>query len=221
MLESAQEIFDYLPLRMSEPESRYIRHLWDTFEHLSSSENPDTRAFAVAPFHLLFMLALQYRALRLYRRRGEEYVICKTIVDLEPRRRKAQAPTSVFDLALISESPLADVFPIIGVSTGDVVAIKKLVRERNDGFAHAKGAIEEDIERRVEEYLTVLRNIGPSFEVMNTEVATEWLTELTPEDDRDTYVEIRVASEYLCPIDFSVGPLHDEFAAMFGLESST
>lgn len=219
MIEDAQEIFDHLPVRQNEIEARYIRHLWLAFENLSNSQEKDVRAFAVAPFHLLFMLSLQYKGMRLYIRRHELYARHKVIMDLEVRRRKAQAPTSVFDLALISESPLADIFSTVGVSAEILTAIKERVRERNDGFAHAKGAIEEDLESKIELYLTILRSMPDVFKGINEEVALEWLNDLSPDDDRDSFVETRIAAEYLCPTDFSVGTLHDEFASVLGFES--
>jgi hypothetical protein len=81
MYEDAQEIFEYLPIRRNAPEDEYINQLRDTFELLEKAGqlwNKDTNGFAVAdehlknarpfaamPFHLLFMMVLQYKALRI------------------------------------------------------------------------------------------------------------------------------------------------------------
>lgn len=212
MYDEAQEIFDHLPIRQNEPEARYTRHLWSSFEHLTSSDVTDVQAFAIAPFHLLFMLSLQYKGIRLYQRRNVEYVVHKVVTELRSGRRQARTPKSVFDLALMSESPLAEMFSIVGAPSGVIDGIKKLVRERNDGFAHAKGAIEGNLEGKIEEYLGVLRSISPMFVEINEEIGREWLDELDADEDRDSFVEARLASEYLCHSDFNSGLLAREFS---------
>ena len=64
MYENAQEIFDYLPINRSKLEADYIDHLWNVFIALDNAEN-SARPFVMMPFHLLFMLALQYKVLRI------------------------------------------------------------------------------------------------------------------------------------------------------------
>lgn len=60
MHDEAKEIFGYLPIRQSAIEARYVAHLWNAFEYLILSEDEDVAAFSLAPFHLLFMLVIQY-----------------------------------------------------------------------------------------------------------------------------------------------------------------
>lgn len=218
MYDEAQEIFDYIPLRLSKPESEYTQHLLGAFDHLSSAPPEDIRAFAIMPFHLLFMLALQYKVMRMYTRRNGAYTGHKIIVDLNARRVAARTPTSVYDLALISESYLAELLEIMVVDPAVIAGTKMLVRLRNDGFAHAKGAIERDIGGRIEEYLSVLRQIPQAYTAMNDEIAQEWLAELAPDDDRQSFIETRLASEYLCLTDFHSGLLRTEFAPTLGIE---
>ena len=63
MYEDAQEIFGYLPIRKTQVEYEYIEHLRNVFLVLDQTENT-ARPFLIMPFHLLFMMALQYKALR-------------------------------------------------------------------------------------------------------------------------------------------------------------
>ena len=69
MLEKAQEILDFLPIRRSEAEDEYINHLWESFLILDSG-NKSVRPFLMMPFHLLFMLAIQSKVVRIYKVEG-------------------------------------------------------------------------------------------------------------------------------------------------------
>ncbi len=62
MPEDAQKILDYLPIRKNLQENDYINHLWQAFSTLDGADAV-ARPFAVMPFHLLFMMAIQYNSL--------------------------------------------------------------------------------------------------------------------------------------------------------------
>ena len=79
MYEDAQEIFEYLPIRRNTTENDYIDHLWQAFSALSQTETT-ARPFAVMPFHLLFMLALQYKVLRISKEQKEKYERKKSFI---------------------------------------------------------------------------------------------------------------------------------------------
>ena len=65
MEEKVLEIHDFLPVaRRSTVENDYILHLWDAYLTLDTLGDAG-RGFSIMPFHIMFMLALQYKILRI------------------------------------------------------------------------------------------------------------------------------------------------------------
>lgn len=86
MTEEAQEILNYLPLNTNTLESEYIDHLWEVASVLlDGSEN--VQSFSIMPFHLLFMLAIQYKALRISKCLCDSYKLAFTIRSVRDNER--------------------------------------------------------------------------------------------------------------------------------------
>lgn len=210
MYEDAQEIFEYLPIRRDTPENDYINHLWQAFSTLDGGEVV-ARPFAMMPFHLLFMMALQYKVLRISKEKRAEYELVFTI-DRGREREAVLNPESVFDIALLNERTIPDLLKLIGVDGETIKQIKKLIDNRNDNLAHAKGGIESEPEMRIEEYLTCLRTIQIHMQLLNNSVASSWAIEVSAEDNIPDFIEARLVDSMLCPEDFMTGKLANDFA---------
>lgn len=206
MYEAAQEIFDFLPINKSKPEADYIDHLWNAFLALDNTDN-SARPFIMMPFHLLFMLAFQFKVLRTSREWRSDYDLAFTMENPREDQRAVLSPGSAFDLALLNESKLIDLLKIVGLSVDRVREVKLLVRNRNDNLAHAKGGIEPQPNERIDQYLDALRDLQPFFVSHNDRIAEQWLNEITDEDDLNNYVDACLPESQLCPADFKAGLL--------------
>jgi hypothetical protein len=206
MNEDAQEIFDYLPINISKPEADYIDHLWNAFVALDQTDN-SARPFIMMPFHLLFMLALQYKVLRIAREQKNDYDLAFTMEIPREDQRAVLNPGSAFDLGLLNESKLIDLLKIVGMTPEKVREIKLLVRNRNDNLAHAKGGIEPDPDERIDQYIDALRTLQPFLTPHNNRIATHWLNEIGEEEVLNEFVDDRLPGSQLCPADFRAGDL--------------
>lgn len=213
MYEEAREIFNYLPIRSSTL-SVYIDHLWGAFEGLIEKEEP-VRAFSILPFHLLFMFAIQYRVYRISAHYIPEYLktLKKCRLKAEDKRTLEVNPPipdltgivsgscSVRNLSFLHEKDLFNFLKIINVDEDIIAKAEELVEIRGS-YAHANGNIEENIERRIEEYLAVLREIHPKFIELNKATMREWTQEITDEDVFDEFIERKLIESFFCPKDF-------------------
>ena len=141
MYEDAQEIFDYLPIRRDTTENDYIDHLWQAFSALDQA-GTTARPFEVMPCHLLFMLSVQYKVLRIASAHKQATNLFFTGVGGRHREQLLSEQRSVFDMALINERTIPDIFQLVEVDPEAIRKFKELVDERNDNLAHAKGGIE-------------------------------------------------------------------------------
>lgn len=202
MYEDAQDIFNYLPIRRNSQENDYINHLWQAFSALDGCEAV-ARPFAVMPFHLLFMMAIQYRVLRIYKEYKEKYDLAMTIKNPRDGERDILKPGSPLAIAFLGESEIMDFLKIAGFSPDDARNIKKsIVRYRNDKIAHAKGYIEQELEIKILEYLKWLESLQKVYFPMNVSVATTWLSEVQEGDDLDQFLETHFLDSCFTPRDF-------------------
>jgi len=155
MYENAQEIFNYLPIRRNQLESDYIDHLWNAFSVLDESTT-SARAFNLMPFHLLFMMAVQYKTLRISKihKKACELFFCG--VAGRSKKELLSAQLSVFDIALINERTIPEIFQLIDLEPEKINSIKKLIDDRNDRLAHAKGGIEQEPDEKIALYIEAL-----------------------------------------------------------------
>lgn len=206
MFEEANEIFDFLPINQTASEEKYISHLWDAFSVLSEKESIGT-SFALMPFHLLFMLSLQYKILRVAKTQNQVLKVLISSISSRNKSKLLKKERSVFDVALINERTMPEFFGLVGVSDQDIGKIKSLVDNRNDKIAHAKGWVELDPEDRIHEYLELLHSIQNNFLEINNSIASEWLKEMGIGQAGIEYMETHYLGEYLCPADMQQGKL--------------
>lgn len=215
MYEDAYEIFEYLPIRVNISEDEYIKHLWDAFVSLDSSGGPG-RSFSIMTFHLLYMLALQYKLIRIYSEMPEKY---NTAFIAYSGRDKESIikPESVFDVALLAERTIPDLLRIIYVSDNVIRDAKKLIDNRNDNLAHVKGGIEQNPEEKISEYLSNLRSVHEQCKNLNDSVADSWLSKIKENDIQESelqnFIESQLLDSRLCPADFKTGRLSSAFKA--------
>lgn len=220
MFEDANNIFDYLPIRMqSELEEEYQWYLWDSFMALIEDPASQASRFAVVPLHMLFMLAAEYKALRVSKAIPEQYRLTFTFRNSRIDQTPLLEPTSPFAFSILPERSLFDVFRLVGADDALIVRAKNLVDRRND-LAHTNGVIESDSGGVLAEYIQVLASLQPYFKSHNDAVASEWIADIEPEDDRSEYVESRLAASYLCPADFGQGLLAKHFSRDTGEENA-
>lgn len=202
MYEDAQEIFEYLPIRRNTTENDYIDHLWQTFSALSQTDTT-ARPFAVMPFHLLFMLALQYKVLRIYKEQKEKYDLAMIAKNPRNEEKDILAPESPLAIAFLGESEVVDFLKIAGLSADDARSIKKsIIRYRNDKIAHAKGYIEPDVETKLSEYFDWLEKLQIAYQFMNREVAACWVEEIEVGDNMEQFLETHFLDSCFSPRDF-------------------
>lgn len=194
MYEDAQEIFDYLPVEAGS-ESRYIKQLWDVFILLSEGSG-DVPYFSIVPFHLLFMLAVQYRAYRLSAWNPQFFLgqinsnQCKTYGNENKQQLLKNIPlnknlvwdtmqSSVKTLSLIREKDLFNLFDIVGIDKDIKESACALVDSRNDRL-HANGEIDEEAENKISEYLKILRHLQEkcNAKAINIAIQGSWAEEI-------------------------------------------
>jgi hypothetical protein len=209
MYEDAYRILDFLPLRKNSPEeARYIDYLWGSFQTLGENENADIKTSGIISFHMLFMLACQYKILRLVNFNKTEYQRLFILKDV--REKDILNPTSAFTFSKLSEKDVFRICTLINLPEDKIKKACDLVNERND-LAHANGKIEIDYESKIDTYLEILDAIQSSFVFINNELANNWLSRLDPSDDKSDFKENNLAQEYLCGADFESGLLQKHF----------
>lgn len=226
MYEEARGLLDYLPIEAG-AENLYIRHLWGAFEAVIEKEEL-VRAFSILPFHLLFMLAVQYKVHRISAWKNIEYLEvlknCRSYRSEDRAVLITNAPvindhglisseSSVRNLSKIKESHLFYFFKIIGLDE-DIIKQAAILIDIRGSYAHANGNIEEDVEVRIDQYLEILRAIQECCLKINEELANNWLSEISSDDDLKEFVEIRLPVSYLCLADFESGLLNENFSSV-------
>ncbi|MBU0706886.1 hypothetical protein KKG41_00755 [Patescibacteria group bacterium] len=201
MYEDAQKILSYLPIRKNKAENDYIEHLWRAFSELDASES-SAHPFCIMPFHLLFMLAVQYKILRVSQIHTESCNLFFCGVAGRCKNELLSEQKSVFDIALINERTIPEIFQLVGLGNGVIKSIKDLIDERNNNLAHAKGGIEQKIEEKVDLYLQAVENIQQKFKSHNEQMTHSWLEEITEGDNFDQLLENRFLDLSIAPNDF-------------------
>lgn len=205
--DEGNQVFKFLPIRyQTRAESDYIQHLWQAFLALDRGEGV-ARPFVLMPFHLLFLLAIQYRILRISVEVERDYALAFTFKKLP----QLPAQASVFDIALLQERMMPDLFRLISVEEALISRAKEMIDFRNETLAHAKGGIEQNPLNKVGGYLAILKELQPSLGPLNDVLAKKWSKELKDKKDIANFTESRLAQTYLCPVDFESGLLHKRF----------
>lgn len=219
MYEDAQEIFEYLPIRRDTSEDDYINHLWSSFTLLEKAERlwakdangfaiddsslKMARPFSVMPYHLLFMMSVQYKMLQIASAHKTATDLFFTGVGGRNKEQLLSEQRSVFDMALINERTIPDIFQLVNLNTEVIKKCKELVDHRNDTLAHAKGGIEQDIETKISEYSGVLDAIQKCCLAINQKLANGWLLEIQAGDDIDQFLEQHLLDDRFNRRDFN------------------
>ena len=179
MYEEAQRIFDYLPIRSVPLEQEYIQYLWETFSVLDNTET-STRSFSIMPFHLLFMMAIQYKVIKISEHNQKYY---KNFIEKNKNLEKESInillsqKKSVFDISSIRERSIGDLFNSI---TQDNIIIK--------------------------DYLDSLDKIQSVYLYMNIDIANRILDEIKEYEylDMDVIFERNMLDDNITPKDLGV-----------------
>jgi hypothetical protein len=210
--ESADTLAEYLPIRMlSTVEDEYRWYLWNSYSALSMDSTSSAASFSIVPFHLLFMLVIQYKALRVSKEMPNEHKFAFTFRNLSHRNHSSLlSPSSPYDFSNMNERSLLDLFRLVGAEDDLISDAKSLIDSRNS-LAHVSGVIESDTQGNIRRYLDVLDDLQLLFLPFNDKISNEWTAQMDPQDDRVEFVEARLASSYLCLADFSQGLLAKNF----------
>lgn len=226
MYDDALAIFDYLPIDAGS-HSLYINHLWTAFEGLLEKGDP-AQAFAILPYHLLFMFAVQYKVYRLSAYNPTRYAEILRGCHLHDKKQRpvleANPPIpgingiissacSVVNLSMLSEKHLFKFLRITGIDDTLLERAETLVEIRGS-YAHANGNIEEDLESRINEYIDVLRDIQVSMTPINDLLADTWVGEIAPDETTNEFVQARLRDSHTCRADFENGKLAANFGAI-------
>jgi len=218
MYEDAQEIFNYLPIRRDTSEDEYLKHLWSSFTLLEKAERlwekdangfavddaslKMARPFSVMPYHLLFMMSVQYKMLQIALAHKTATDLFFTVVGGRNKAQLLSPKRSVFDMALINERTIPDIFQLVSLNPDVIKKCKDLVDHRNDTLAHAKGGIEQDVETKILEYGSVLDAVQKCCLPINQKWANNWLLEIKAGDDIAQFMEIHFLDSRFSPRDF-------------------
>ena len=185
-------ISKFLPVRCDFTEVSYIKYLSNSFDKLSNKidDSDISDGFAIIPFHLLFMMALHYRALRIFKDQSENYRLAITFKKEIKENEKIFNPSSPFDFSVFGESEVLNFFKLVGCKEDELGKIKSLIRVRNN-LAHANGNIEINPEKRCEEYLGSLEIIQKLFSKSNQQLAHKFLKEIESDENIEQFFEIR------------------------------
>jgi hypothetical protein len=204
LIEEALDIHNYLPINRQLVEDNYINHLWDAFLTLDTL-GEDSRSFSLMPFHILFMLSLQYKVLRVAKAYEKECNLVFCTAGARDKDKLLNIKKSVFDLAFLNERVLPEFLQLVEVDESAIRSVKALVNYRNDNLAHPKGGIEINPEIKIGEYMDVLEKIQRSFTKMNDDIVEKWSKDLEFTEDSQQYLETHKAEEYLCFADLRYG----------------
>lgn len=206
--EGAEKIHEYLPVNRNPFEDQYIYHLWDAFITLNGLGN-GSEGFSIMPYHLLFMLSLQYRVMRIIMAFEKECLLVFSTVGGRDKVKLLNPERSVFDLACLNERTIPELFQLLDSDKEILKKIKNLVDYRNDSLAHPKGSTALDYEKRVPQYIEILDQLQPSFIELNNSVAEKWLHEMEPGESGVEYIDLHLQEEFLCPADMQQGKLSE------------
>ena len=199
MYQDVLNIFDYLPVRSDEDNGEYIEHLWQAFLSLGSVTN-SARPFSIMPFHLLFMLAVQYKVLRIYKELPREYELAFTLTrNVHKDLLKPEVPKAI---ALLGESEIVNFLRIADLSRSDAKGIvTSTIRYRNKKIAHATVNIENDPVTKIKEYLRNLEVVQKAFLNINRSTANDWLSNVQSGENIGDFLDIHFQRPLHCPRD--------------------
>ena len=217
MFDEAYKIFDYLPVQPG-GESRYINQLWGVFNTLQQGED-DIPHFSIVPFHLLFMLAIQYKIYRFAGFDPYKYVQQIAVCKIYGKENKEQVlgnipinKNSVWDtnigsvktFSLVNEKSLFDIFDPLGMNPEFKKQACYLVDNRNDRL-HANGEVDELAEQKVGQYFEILNHLQEIFSTakINQHIQGNWSEDLNDgEYPIDEFLDEKFLYSQFSPLDY-------------------
>jgi hypothetical protein len=167
MNDKAFKIFDSLPIVYTNDVKLYLEYLWNSFNCLEKQEDI-SRSFAIFPFYLLFILAIQYKVLRISKYYEEDYHLMtdnlrvskytKDLMNENTMKENFPQGAKVFTVSYCKERKIFEYLDIVEPSGELCAEGKKFVGMRNN-YAHASGNIENEIDFRIEDYLSYLEKL--------------------------------------------------------------
>ena len=199
MHQDVLNIFDYLPIRSDDESREYIEHLWQAFLSLESATS-SAQPFSMMPFHLLFMMAVQCKVLRVFNEMPERYSLAFTLRrEVNENLLEPEVPGTI---ALLGEADIVHLLRMADLPKSDAKGIvTSTVKYRNETIAHARAQIERNPGNKIKDYLRRLKIVQKSSQYMNRSLANNWLNEIQKDDDIDNFLETRFQSSFLCPFD--------------------
>lgn len=196
-------ISKFLPVRCDFTEASYIKYLSNSFDKLSNKidDSDISDGFAIIPFHLLFMMALHYRVLRIFKDQSENYRLAITFKKESKENNKIFNPSSPFDFSVFGESEVLNFFKLVGCKDDKLGNIKSLIKKRNN-LVHASGNMENNLEKKCEEYLGCLSGVQKLFSKSNQQLAHKFLKEIESDEDIEQFFEIRYKDKIINKYDF-------------------
>jgi hypothetical protein len=196
------QIYNHLPIRPKIEEGIYIKHLWAVFDTLLKSMK-EAQPFSIMPFHLLFIMSIQYKIKRISEIMPEDYN--KTLILSQNREKnKLKIIDSVFTVSLLNERSLGDIFQLINLENSTISKIKELVDYRNDTLAHPKGSVDHSYYEKIFEYIDTLDKISLGMKDLNNKkisLLNSYLTENEYEINKENLENSLYGTE-ICYQDF-------------------
>jgi hypothetical protein len=173
MNEDAHKILDYFPIIREEQIQKYLEYLWDSFLILDKQEN-SSRSFAVFPYYLMFILAIQYKVYRLSKYFTKEYLeitknlncskIVKESLSKNILGKMLSAGSSVLNISILNDKHMFTYMDIIDPGKDISEQGKQFAHIRN-GYAHASGNIEHSLDDKITEYLELLSHLQKKIDL--------------------------------------------------------
>ena len=228
MVEDAQRIFDYMPLKYkTQSESDYVDFLWDAFVVNYEKEKYQ---FAYIAYHMIFMSYVYFQLAKIYQNRPDDLknimvFTGQALQEVEKHEKKVQESTSPFppqfnpfNLSLEHERSIIGLFISIGCDREVIKKMKSLIDMRNK-IAHSNGSIVfkslETIDTKIEEILECAQCIQENTNAIISNCYINFLSrsgdienrEMV--DEEDQVREIFIRGNYLCTKDIQFACQHD------------
>jgi hypothetical protein len=192
---------NYLPIITSSSETSYISHIWEVYYALVGGSNSSV-SYSVMPYHLLYVMALNYKVLRMVKSHEKETRLFFCVGSGRNKKELLSANVSVAEIALINERTIPELFGIIDLDDEVIKRIKNIVDYRNETLGHPKLIIEAKPEDRINEYLETISILAESFKSENEKISQNIFKDIDEYDDVTYILDDFFINNYISPTDF-------------------
>lgn len=218
--DKAFKIFDSLPIVYTDSVKIYLEYLWNSFNCLEKQEDI-SRSFSIFPFYLLFILAIQYKVLRISKYYEVDYHLItdslsvskytKVLMNANTMNEDFPQGVKAFTVSYCNEKKMFEYLRIIDPSGKLCTEGRNFVGMRNN-YAHASGNIENEIDLRIEDYLNYLEKLQQVVDVTLNEKSKKKLEKVAKERGdsfkHNHLFTLLLETECLTKEDFRNGPLN-------------